>query len=349
MKSSLLTTLIFLITFNLFGQQKQKALKYYDYVNNAEIAICDSDISSANNLYEKAFELTGKPYSTDLNNALNCALDLHKYAIAEKYFKMLLSRGIQLEALQFYLKSKDSSYITNWIKQYPNDTSKYRHPLRREFTKMSEKDQSVRAYFSKLNKDGNYMTDSVLKVDSINANFLYQLFITNGNTLPDEDLIGNFYNTPPYHLILLHHLQQKNKGDLFDTLMFQSIFDLSLHPTVYAPLAEAKFDSEKKLYYKQDSLQFPLSIFVAKFEEILFPEYFAPHVEKKINEERKKIGLCTLTELRKKIAFNYQHQQYKSFLSKYGFDAGIAGYLEATSLEEAREWDQKNEPYKPKK
>ncbi|HPZ04117.1 MAG TPA: hypothetical protein PLH70_08250 [Bacteroidales bacterium] len=87
--------LIFLISFLFciifsFGQDNVK--KYYEYVNKAELAICDFQYEKAAQYYEKAFN-SHTPFAFDLYNAARLNIKFTKnFDIALQYAKILKER-----------------------------------------------------------------------------------------------------------------------------------------------------------------------------------------------------------------------------------------------------------------
>src|SRR5690606_30024751 len=181
----LFIALISCYTFTAFSQEKY--IQYYHAINQAELAICDSNFSQATQYYKQAFKINpDKPFTAHLLNAFHAAMDSKEYSIAEKYLAKVLSRGLSNDYIQEKIlspyKTAQQSVIKNIIAKHPNDTIR-KHPLVQKLNDMVDWDQEVRGYYSKLN-NGAYMVDSVYTVDSINAAELKNIFEKYG--VPNE-------------------------------------------------------------------------------------------------------------------------------------------------------------------
>lgn len=342
---------LFLLLSLTVSAQKRNAISYYECVNKAQLEICDSNIGQAFEWYCRAFQTGCTPFSKDLNNALVCALELNKTENAEYFFKRLLSRGLHYDYLKFYLQSKDSNDFRKWLSVYPNNIEKLNHPFRGLVNELVKKDQDVRSYFLSLHSDGNYMQDSVFKVDSSNASILYSELKKYGGTFPNEDIIGNNFGSPAFSILIQHYLGRGVVGrpsDLFDSLLLASVFSLNLHPADYVAIVSGCSSKWKDntFYCQTDTLYFPITIYVGRYMDELRPEYFPKEEENRRNRELAKIGLPTLDEMRKKLFFQHRILSTRSSLSKYAMPVEIAGFLGASSIEELNDWDKINQPFK---
>lgn len=82
-------TLLFCI---LFSQGQKNVKKYYEYVNKAELAICDFKYEKASQYYEKAFH-AHTPFTFDVYNAARLNIKFTKnFDLALKYAKILQER-----------------------------------------------------------------------------------------------------------------------------------------------------------------------------------------------------------------------------------------------------------------
>lgn len=96
MKKKLLTLLIGFIALNSFSQQLKFSaewLKYFQYVNRAELAICSGDLKNAIAFYESAMKLVKNPAYGDLYNLAICNKKAGNIKKADSLFVFLLERG----------------------------------------------------------------------------------------------------------------------------------------------------------------------------------------------------------------------------------------------------------------
>lgn len=91
-------TLLFLISFTSFGQYLKS---YYPLINEAELAIVDSNYHKALTLYRTAFSAVEKPQSADYENAAKCAFLTFEEASGKYYLRKMANDGYS----ENYLKS----------------------------------------------------------------------------------------------------------------------------------------------------------------------------------------------------------------------------------------------------
>lgn len=355
---------LFLLQIPIFAHsqtKKELAIRYNQLINEAELKICDSNFKDANALYAKAFAIKPeKSLTRNLFTAFHCAMDVNDFASAESYLKILLSRDINenflnLAIIGFY-KDQKSEIIKAIIKKYPNNLQK-KDNINDEIVKMYNKDQNVRMYFAKLNESGNYMNDSVYQVDSLNSILLFEIIKAVGH-IPNENEISKVNGFPLASsyadLIILHSVQSYFMGkqlNFFDTLMYKSIFSFDCSANLFATLYSQCYKSQKyfSFNYKGDTIVFPLSIVVYEnFQDDNKPyfEHIAIEEEKRINLERKKLGLSTLQELRKKIFFTYQQQLSNG--KYFALNDGIITYIDMNNKEVLEKLQSSNPIYEYK-
>lgn len=96
MKKKLLTLLIGFIALNSFSQQikfSAESLKYFQYVNMAELAICNSNYKRAIVCYDSAMILEKNPGYSDLYNLALCYKREGNIKKADSLFTFLLAKG----------------------------------------------------------------------------------------------------------------------------------------------------------------------------------------------------------------------------------------------------------------
>jgi tetratricopeptide (TPR) repeat protein len=338
--SVILTILFFLRTGTALAQADP--LEYYRLVNKAELSLVDKDVPQASQYYEKAFGINpDKPFSRDLYNAFHAAMDCRQYERAERYLARLLARGLSAgfihNRITGFYDTTGERQIKAFLARHPNDTL-HDNEMNRAIRPLLITDQGVRRYY--MDKGlSNYMTDSVYRTDRFNGRKLCQYFRQWG-MVPNEDMVGNGSNIPfgrmDYQMIILHYdgLYQHNMHEaLFDTLIYKAIFSYDYHPDWFVQdFSQVQYShKDSALVYGEEQIVFPLTVpaysYYRKIEDmdntIDYPMYFSPDREKKIDENRKKIGLCSLDEMRKKFLFYGRQRRSSGTFQKYYLNYGI--------------------------
>ncbi|MFA6152469.1 MAG: hypothetical protein WC716_14195 [Chitinophagaceae bacterium] len=330
--------LIVLLCLNLNSiAQLPKAFEYYKIVNKAELAICDSSFINAHKLYADAFKInSNKAFSIDLLNAFKVSMDLKLYGDASWCLTKLLGRGLKsnkIKELFGLYKNEDSVFIRELLAKSNNDTFKFNHPLNLAITEMMVSDQGARKYFGELH-NGNYMVDSTYKVDLSNATKLKVLF-NKYRGIPNEEVLGSHFGNPPYSILISHHKAAFIGGypfQYFDTMLLEAVFNYDLKPDFIAQYFNNGNFSYLIPWTKNDYVQTPLSVFIAKFKNTICIANTSKDREQAMNSNRAKLGLCTLAELRKKIIFCKQTQ------SKYYFETGFIAQFDCDNEEALEQW-----------
>lgn len=355
MKPILLTLIFLFICSVIHGQEAGKktsgitpeiAIRYYNIVNKAELAICDSNFEQAARYYKEAFTINpSKPFSKDLSNAFFAVMDTRDFETSEKYLKQLLKRGIgaaYIERTKDYYKGESLEHINAVLSKYPNDTIK-KNPMVAQIHEMVQWDQDVRNYFYELN-NGRYMVDSTFTVDDINSKALLKLFKEKG--FPNENVLGSNawqnYNpnvAPEYDLIILHNTgaaMGRRSGHIFDTILYRAVMNLDYHPRWFGEVVQ-KTVSAPWFKYDGVTLNFPITISGCFYKNIIYPEYYDEVSEKKINTERAKIGLETLDEFRRKLEVANKVKTGNTVLSKYSMGTDIT-VMDVNTEDELHKW-----------
>lgn len=353
--------LLVLLPCFLNAQTKNSSiLQYNKLVNEAELKICDSNFSEANNLYTIAFRLNpNKPFSRDLFTAFHCAMDVSNYNAAENYLKILLDRGLNSKfidgmILDFYT-GENRDTITSMIKKYKNNIDK-RDALNSTILNMYNKDQKVRAYFAHIETNGDYMTDSVYKVDSENSYQLFQIIQQLGH-LPNENEIRNiedFALAGSYMDIIIKHnilnYSQNKQISFFDTVLYNSIFSFDYPANTFASLLSRCYLNNESYIFSHGgtTIKFPISIVICNNIDDNGKPYFKRmpmEEETRINKERGQLGLSTIQELRRKTYFSYLQRLNNG--KYFAVKDGAIVYIDMNSQEIQNEL-QNNEIYEYK-
>jgi tetratricopeptide (TPR) repeat protein len=330
-------------------------LNYYRLANKAELAICRQDFAKASELYTAAFKLNpNKPFSRDLMNAFFCAMDTKQYQLAEPYIAKLLSRGLGdkyiFEKILSSYKDEQLKIIQSYLLKYKNDTSR-RDTLHEKIRTMMVWDQGVRNYFGKM-YDGRYMVDSTFNVDYTNAKELLKLFLNYG--VPNQDMLGNGGQgdyeptaSPDYDVLIMHHnggIFGNKPAHFFDTFIYKAVFTWDYDPRWLSLTLEGTSKS-KPFQYGNVVIHFPYTISGAYLDDLIYPEYWPPEIENRMNEDRAKLGLESVDEMRTKIEAGNAGKKSVPVLSKYHFGVHMM-LLDLESDGDLKAWKEQNQKYK---
>jgi len=310
------------------AQTMDAVLSYYKNVNEAELAICDSDFAKANIYYAKAFAINSKkPFRKDLSNALGAAMDTHEYALAEKYLARLLLKGLDSESLSILHKHYQGAALQRldaMLARHPNNWNKMQqNPLVKQIKKMVDWDQGVRMYFIDQMHMSDYMTDSVYFVDATNAQELRKLLREHGGI--NEDLM----NATGCDIIMWHNNSASLDGrpaHLFDTLLFKAFLSFDMPAIVFANMAESE-PLSRYFTYKNTTVYYPLSTISCEYpQDVMYPAYYDDTSEARIDRERIKIGLEPLADYKRKTEVYDRGLDTNSIFHKYSLrpERGVA-------------------------
>ena len=96
MKKIKILLFVVLVSANVFAQEinfSKEQLKYFQLINNAELAICKGSYANAISLYDSAIHMVNKPEYRDLYNLALCNRSIGNNNVADSLFVFLLSKG----------------------------------------------------------------------------------------------------------------------------------------------------------------------------------------------------------------------------------------------------------------
>jgi len=200
---------IFYLLFVLFYaktlmSQSKEIVKYYEYVNNAELLVIKDSFTNANSYYKMAFDINKKPFAIDIYNATIIAMASKQYDLVIMNMTRLLKLGYDIENFKtnkMFLSFWKSKYGTK-MKQIKKITRPfYNRKYRNILLHMYEKDQHFRI------KPNSYKLydDTIRKIDKQNVRELQYLIKRFG--FPSEYKIGLYSDdvtTHPYEIIIIH-------------------------------------------------------------------------------------------------------------------------------------------------
>ena len=293
-KCCLLTMSLVLISLFSFGQKKNLR-HYYYWINQAELAICDSNYHRASDCYDKAFGCH-RPFSMH---------DYHAFILNAKYypnekralqsFHRLIQTGEKIE----WYKEDSVLFAPIWsqMKSMADTTKRvFSTELRDAFKGISDSDQKVRREMF----DNDDIEDKVIRyTDSVNLEKYKTLFQTNPEI--SDYTVGT---APVLHTFLIHACRQflfDPKDILYDEVIngnieasrYVLIEDICRGDFINPYLGEkckTVYGTNVSCFFVIDSIGF-----------IIQPENL-----KEVNINRKKINMSeTWEDHAKKIAYRY--------------------------------------------
>ena len=247
--------------------------KYYEYVNKAELAICDFKYENASQYYEKAFN-THTPFNFDLYNAARLNVKFTKnFDLAFKYAKILLERDFG--GIYYAIDTTDTFNIQRFKNLEDSIKPLVNKNLMLILEEMLEEDQ----------KEATTPQEQYEKCRVHHTNFLKLFELTKEYGPLTEQKIG-LYEYSPIHTILIHATQNQMSPK---ELLIQDV----LNGNVYAENYMQYYDLYLENLGKSACYGYGWkSIFISN--NILFIVY--PDDIKKNNWERKKLNIAETWE-----------------------------------------------------
>lgn len=326
-----LVLFLYFNAYSLFGQTSNSLMKYYEFVNQAELDIVNNKIPLAYSKYKEAFKIKEIPFELDHYNFAICCAILKKNHESFKHVKFLVEYGYSIDSL---FKNDELKYLkkNKWKKKIYSISKKYDHKLKIKLDSLLNLDQKFRII------DKIKYKDTIFKIDSLNANTI----IKNKNLFScfSESKIG--LDLTPLRIIIMHNFQNLTFGRDLN----------SLHDLLKACVYSGEIDVRKAAYYLQG---YNLENFGASFRGITRYGfiYYEEGIEKlsklsdpgipdnpitnEIDLNRRKIGLCSIDDYLRKIKFNYYNKSFRFtnstdrsniyFATKEDYDKAIQNFI----------------------
>jgi len=290
--------------------QTDYRISYYPYINDAELAIIDSNFRLALENYKRAFNLVEIGFGRDYHNAALCAIELEEFDIALKYLNKLASKGIEKE----YFEKNKNTYSKLYGKGFEEFLDGFEELQKSTFQQtvnydligklgeMENKDQEFR-YDYKL------FQDTIQKIDAENISKLVDLVDRYG--FPSEEMLGlqsPYADRVGYHYIIWHHLKNwKSDTTLIDIrpIILDAVKDGQLSPEQaadYFNISESRvggvgnFGNTGVIRFNDD-----IKFYILDYKD-----------ENLVNQNRKELGLCNLEDLEEKLRFHFIKEKRKS-------------------------------------
>jgi len=284
----LILALLFCI---IFASGQNNVKKYYDYINKAELAICDFKYERASQYYEKAFHAI-TPFCNDLFNAtiLNVKFT-KKYDLALNYSRQLLQKDFEIGWVYNLIDPKDSLIALKFKSIEDTVKSQTNKNLKLILEEMLEEDQKWR--------HGEIDMCKIMEVDK--NNFLKIVSLKKEFGAINEDKIGCNYN---YKTLLIHFAKNSYSPR---ELLLRSVINGDFYIKDYIQLYDLYFEmiGEPTLYGRSWGQ-------IYSVKNVLIINY--PDDIERVNNERKKILLDeTWDEYVKKIKYQFQFNNFQLY------------------------------------
>ena len=284
--------LMFVLLFCIIFTSGQKSVKkYYDYINKAELAICDFKYEKASQYYEKAFHAI-TPFCNDLFNAtiLNVKFT-KKYDLALNYSRQLLQKDFEIGWVYNLIDPKDSLIALKFKSLEDTVKSQTNKNLKLILEEMLEEDQKWR--------HGEIDMCKIIEVDK--NNFLKIVSLKKEFGALNEDIIGLNHN---YKTLLIHFAK-----NLYSPreLLISSVINGDFYIKDYIQLYDLYLEmiGETPIYGRSWGQ-------IYSVKNVLIINY--PDDIERVNKERKKILLNeTWDEYMKKIKYQFQFNNFQLY------------------------------------
>lgn len=286
--------IFFVLISNTIFSQSRNVEKYYDYINQAELAIAESDYKSGLKFYKKAFKNHDEPFNNDYRNALLCSCQLQKEKNVKQYYSALKQR-------KFNFRNIKKHCIKNIGESQWETLEALNIPLTIDtvYTKalvdILNKDQGLRDF---VYSNGGYDTheDTTRFVDSLNMLALKRLIDTYG--FPTEAISSSRNGL---FIPLLHNRQGDSPRNELDELLKTQVKLGNFHASIYARLNDEYMNNttQPNLY----GIEHQVII-----NEKIFYDYAINEAE--IDENRKTIFIASMKAQRLKLNSNKLEEGY---------------------------------------
>ena len=260
---NILYLLLLTIISSCYESKEYNSEKYFEHINNAELAICNENFEKSLIEYEIAFGLIEKPFGKDVfNSALSSQL-INDYEKRDYFLQQIIDNSDELDFVKSVFVGK---YMTEqeWKKLVSKKELRYDKALRVEFKEIYTRDQLFRPMYETHD-------DTINSNRKINLKRILEF--TNSNGFPSQVELGysNYLRSQP-HDIVLHHTAQRRSYD-------KTVIDLE--PILKSAVKNGRFDPEQAIYY----LNFQDDIEKGRFEVYSSWQYKHPLLPDSLNEK----------------------------------------------------------------
>lgn len=223
--------LLFAIILSCSKTKEFNSEKYFEHINNAELAICDENFEKAIKEYEVAFDLIEKPFGKDIFNSALSSQIMNDFEKRDNYLQQIINNSNELDFVESVFVN---NYMTQqeWSKLVSKREITYDQTLRTEFNEIYDRDQLYRPMYETYD-------DTINSNRKVNLKRILEL--TDSDGFPSQVELGysNYLIRQP-HDIVLHHTAQRRSYD-------KTVIDLE--PILKSAVEKGRFDPEQAIFY----------------------------------------------------------------------------------------------------
>jgi len=295
---------------------KDSIEQYHEFINEAELNICDNNYSKALENYYKAFSFIKSPFPLDLYHVVLLNTYMNKNKDALKYSRNLVKLGVNLKFFNQKPLNKLKSDLSEWnkfIKDY-----NLLHKFYKDNINFKLKKQIVRLNISDqknyCNIDINTGTIPLINIQDTVFEKCYNIIKKFG--YPNHDLIGiNIKNDTdiidsPEIVIFRHYFQEsyRNLNEL-SSLLLKEVYKGKLKPIHFMIWDEFKY--EPYPHYGSEILNKTNKGYYIKNLKLNEKEI------NRYNNNRKKIFMYSYNDELKKLIFMQKFRKLKFKFPQY--------------------------------
>ncbi|WP_118976566.1 hypothetical protein [Taibaiella koreensis] len=289
----------------------------YDYkgygkmVNLAELELIEGRYIDALQYYDSAFALKkGSPFLIDLYNASVCAVKAGKNDLAMKLCKEMADLGVggaAFTATNVYYNLfshvdwkenvkhadviraallKKNSRVLAFVDTLVVKDQEYNHAWRN--SGMAEKQRDI-MYLK--NDTISRQLNEILRTNN---------FLDDRTVGPSLDENKTFSYNKPFDVIIVHNYQNRSGDTVFNAVLKDALESGKITPDRYAALLDMGINNGDRPYYGE--LRFYM-----QYKCKLYVDNFNKERQQKIDSNRASIGLCSTSDLLKKVIFRTKY------------------------------------------
>lgn len=291
--------LIFLtLLFSCSETKKYHSEKYFEHINNAELAICDENFAKALSEFETAFGSIEKPFGKDVFNAALSSQLIKEYKKRDGFLQQIINNSDELD---FVKSTFVGIYMTDqeWKELISKKELKYDKALRMEFNEIHNRDQLFRPMYETHD-------DTINSNRKINLKRILDFADSNGFPSQVELGYSKYLRNQP-HDIVLHHTAQRRSYD-------KTVIDLE--PILKSAVKNGRFDPEQAIFYLNFQNDREKGVFEVystwQYRHPLLPDslnnkVWLPKLDEeqilKANQKRKELFANSLADITRKANF----------------------------------------------
>lgn len=198
MKKILFTILLCLVFYALSAQSRKQVRQYYYWINQAELAICDSNLLMADSLYTRAFSIK-KPLAREMRTAFWVAIQTRNDERILQIAKQRIELGGEglANSYQYLARKFDSATYKQLLFIEENTPPTYHTEFDTILENLIERDQRYRI-------QGMGRSPEQFALDDENRKLIKQFY----HEYPDfSEYVAGFYYMEMLGVVLLHAVQ----------------------------------------------------------------------------------------------------------------------------------------------